>query len=79
VIVLGIFVEGDIKTTFPQDFDYMLDINLRAVYYTSFLFHHNIAQSRGTIINISGEVKFLNNFLLSSMEQKHLLGSTDTV
>ena len=29
----GVKLDGDIEKTYPQDFDYTLDINLRAAYY----------------------------------------------
>ena len=48
----GVLLDGDIEKTFPQDFDYSLDINLRSVY----LFIKYISpfiNNGGSIINMS--------------------------
>ena len=48
----GIQLYGDVEKTYPQDFDYTLDINLRSVYYLIY----NLAgymNENGSIINIS--------------------------
>jgi len=48
----GIKLFGDVEKTYPQDFDYTLDINLRAIYYLIY----NLAgymNNNGSIINIS--------------------------
>ena len=48
----GVLLYGDVEKTYPQDFDYTLDINLRSVYYLIY----NLAgymNENGSIINIS--------------------------
>lgn len=48
----GINLFGDVEKTYPQDFDYTLDVNLRAIYYLIY----NLAgymNNNGSIINIS--------------------------
>ena len=48
----GIKLYGDIEKTFPQDFDYTLDLNLRSIYYLIY----NLAgymNKNGSIINMS--------------------------
>ena len=48
----GVLLDGDIEKTFPQDFDYSLDINLRSIY----LFIKYISpfiNKGGSIINLS--------------------------
>ena len=48
----GIKLYGDVETTYPQDFDYTLDVNLRSVYFLVY----NLAgymNNTGSIINVS--------------------------
>jgi 3-oxoacyl-[acyl-carrier protein] reductase len=48
----GIKLFGDVETTFPQDFDFVLDVNLRSVYFLIY----NLAgymKKNGSIINVS--------------------------
>ena len=48
----GIKLYGDVETTFPQDFDFVLDVNLRSVYFLIY----NLAgymKKNGSIINVS--------------------------
>jgi len=48
----GIKLDGDIQKTFPQDFDYSIDINLRSVFLILRLFESYFTQGT-SIINIS--------------------------
>ena len=48
----GIQLYGDIEKTFPQDYDFTLDINLRSVYYLIYNLAGYMNQN-GSIINIS--------------------------
>ena len=48
----GIKIDGDIEKTYPQDFDYSIDINLRSVFLTLKLFERYFSQG-ASIINIS--------------------------
>jgi len=51
----GIIFEGDLETTYPQDHDYIIDINLRAVYHISQLTLSFLEKSHGCIVNLSCE------------------------
>ena len=48
----GITLYGDIENTWPQDFDYTLDVNLRSVYYLIYHLAPYINRN-GSIINMS--------------------------
>ena len=48
----GINLYGDIEKTYPQDFDYTLDVNLRSIYYLIYNLAGYMNQN-GSIINIS--------------------------
>ena len=48
----GIKFDGDVEKTYPQDFDYTLDINLRAVYYLIYNLS-GFMDKNGSIINMS--------------------------
>jgi len=48
----GIKLDGDIEKTFPQDFDYSININLRSVFLVIRLFENNLTQG-ASIINMS--------------------------
>ena len=48
----GIKLYGDVEKTFPQDFDFTLDINLRSIYYLIYNLAGYMNQN-GSIINIS--------------------------
>ena len=48
----GVKFDGDIEKTYPQDFDYTIDVNLRAVYYLIYNLS-GFMEKNGSIINIS--------------------------
>ena len=48
----GVKLYGDVEKTFPQDFDFTLDINLRSIYYLIYNLAGYMNQN-GSIINIS--------------------------
>ena len=48
----GIKLYGDVEKTYPQDFDYTLDLNLRAIYYLIYNLAGYMNQN-GSIINLS--------------------------
>lgn len=48
----GIKLDGDVEKTFPQDFDYTIDVNLRSIYLILQFFERYFAQG-ASIINIS--------------------------
>ena len=52
----GIIREGDIKTMLPQDFDSLMDINIRSIFYLSSLFYPTLQKTKGCIINLSCQV-----------------------
>ncbi len=49
----GLIFDGDIESTFPQDYDYLMDINLRCPFHMTLLFQQHLARSKGCIVNIS--------------------------
>ncbi len=49
----GLIFDGDIESTFPQDYDYLMDINLRCPFHMTLLFHPHLARSNGCIVNVS--------------------------
>ena len=48
----GVKFDGDIEKTYPQDFDYTLDVNLRAVYYLIYNLS-GFMEKNASIINMS--------------------------
>ena len=50
----GVVFDGDVNTTFPQDFDYLLDINVRCSFHLMIMFQKYLSISRGCIVNVSG-------------------------
>ena len=48
----GVKFDGDVEKTYPQDFDYTLDVNLRAVYYLIYNLS-GFMDKNGSIINMS--------------------------
>jgi NAD(P)-dependent dehydrogenase (short-subunit alcohol dehydrogenase family) len=51
----GLIFENDLEGTFPQDHDYLLDINLRAVFHISSMCAPFLKRSKGVILNFSAE------------------------
>jgi NAD(P)-dependent dehydrogenase (short-subunit alcohol dehydrogenase family) len=49
----GAIFEGDVEKTFPQDFDYLCDINLRLPFHLITLFQPFLEKSGGCIVNLS--------------------------
>ena len=49
----GLIFDGDIESTFPQDYDYLMDINLRCPFHMTLLFQQHLARSQGCIVNVS--------------------------
>ena len=49
----GIIFAGDLITTYPQDYDYMVDVHMRTPFILSQLFCEFMKQSQGCIINVS--------------------------
>lgn len=49
----GAIFEGDVEKTFPQDFDYLNDINLRLPFHLMTLFQPFLEKSGGCVINVS--------------------------
>ena len=50
----GVLFDGDLQHTFPQDFDYLIDINLRCAFHITIILHKYLKKNRGCIVNISG-------------------------
>lgn len=51
----GLIFENDLEGTFPQDHDYLIDINLRAVFHISSMCAPFLKRSKGCIVNLSAE------------------------
>lgn len=49
----GIIANGTIENTSLEDWDYMMNINLRAIFHLSQLAIPHIIESKGTIVNVS--------------------------
>lgn len=49
----GAIFEGDVEKTFPQDFDYLTDINLRLPFHLISLFQPFLEKSGGSVVNVS--------------------------
>lgn len=49
----GLIFDGDILSTFPQDYDYLMDINLRCAFHMALIFNKYLELSRGCIVNVS--------------------------
>lgn len=50
----GVFFENDLMSTYPQDHDYLVDINLRSVFHICQLCSVALSKSKGCIVNLSG-------------------------
>lgn len=49
----GAIFDGDTETTFPQDYDYIIDLNLRAVFHLTSVLYGFLEKSHGCIVNVS--------------------------
>lgn len=51
----GVIFEGDVENTYPQDYDYMMDINLRLPFHLTNIFFPFLEKSPdgGCIVNVS--------------------------
>ena len=48
----GVVFEGDLVSLFPQDYDYVMEINLRAVFHLTQLLCGVLSQNEGCIVNV---------------------------
>lgn len=51
----GLIFENDLETTYPQDHDYLIDLNLRSVFHISSMCSTYLIRSNGCIVNFSAE------------------------
>ncbi len=49
----GVIFDGDVENTYPQDYDYIVDLNLRASFHITSLLAGFLEKSRGCVINVS--------------------------
>lgn len=49
----GVFMENDLESTYPQDHDYLIDINLRAVFHITQLCASYLLRTNGCIVNLT--------------------------
>ncbi len=52
----GIIFDGDCQLTYPHDYDYCMDINLRSVYHITQCFVHYLEMANGCVVNVSSLV-----------------------
>ena len=51
----GVIFAGDVEQTFPQDYDFLVDVNLRTPMMLIKFFSQFLKKERGVIINVSCE------------------------
>ena len=51
----GVIFAGDVTQTYPQDWDYLTDIHVRAPFVLIHIFAEFLRKSRGCIINVSSD------------------------
>lgn len=49
----GVIFSGDLETTFPQDYDFLMDINLRTPFLLTQFFMDFLRRRQGCIVNVS--------------------------
>ncbi len=49
----GIIFAGDLESIFPQDHDYLMDVNLRSVYTLINFFQDMLISGPGCVVNVS--------------------------
>ena len=49
----GAIYSGDVESLFPQDYDYLMDLNLRSPFLLTLFFKKYLKHSQGCIVNIS--------------------------
>ena len=49
----GVIFDGDIENTYPQDYDYIVDLNLRAAFHITSLLAGFLEKSKGCVVNVS--------------------------
>ena len=52
----GVIFDGDVEKTYPQDFDYIVDINVRCPFHLINLFLPFLKRSKGCVVNVSASV-----------------------
>jgi NAD(P)-dependent dehydrogenase (short-subunit alcohol dehydrogenase family) len=51
----GVIFAGDLESTFPQDYDYLVDVNVRTPWLLTTFFSQCLKRSKGCIVNVSCE------------------------
>jgi len=49
----GIIFSGDLENTYPQDYDYLMDVNMRAPFIFITFFQDMLINAQGCVINVS--------------------------
>ena len=49
----GVIFDGDVENTYPQDYDYIVDLNLRASFHITSLLAGFLEKARGCVVNVS--------------------------
>jgi NAD(P)-dependent dehydrogenase (short-subunit alcohol dehydrogenase family) len=49
----GAIFDGDAENTFPQDYDYIVDLNLRSIFHITTLLAGFLEKTNGCIVNVS--------------------------
>ncbi len=58
----GLIYDGDTEFTFPQDYDYLMDVNLRAVFHITQIFIPFLEKAKGCVVNVSSLVNTYCSF-----------------
>lgn len=48
----GVIFEGDCENTYPQDHDYIIDINIRAAFHLTNLLYPFLEKAKGCVVNV---------------------------
>ena len=49
----GVIFDGDVENTYPQDYDYIVDLNLRAAFHITSLLVTFLQKAKGCVVNVS--------------------------
>jgi NAD(P)-dependent dehydrogenase (short-subunit alcohol dehydrogenase family) len=49
----GVIFDGDVENTYPQDYDYIVDLNLRAAFHITSLLSGFLEKAHGCVVNVS--------------------------
>lgn len=53
IYAAGAIFDGDAENTYPQDYDYIVDLNLRSIFHITSLLASFLEKTNGCIVNVS--------------------------